>query len=210
MESQNHKIIKGFVSEDEKEGVLAWANKISHVQNTENHHIKEIGKELLGNSHMFDLSKSPISGIFTQMQSGNDVVNEEVPSIIKDIADRIKDSLGIPADHLFMQCVDMRSGGKIGAHYDIGISGHIVYKCNISVLSEDYNFYVDKDTMEISEGDLYCFEASLYKHWTDRFNGRRVLLSYGFVLPYDVLGRSEEDHRVRLSKRIEKYIQHKH
>jgi hypothetical protein len=51
------------------------------------------------------------------------------------------------------------------------------------------------------------FEASLYKHWTDEFSSRRVLLSFGFVLPYDALGRKSDEPRVRLSQRIEKYFQ---
>jgi hypothetical protein len=61
--------------------------------------------------------------------------------------------------------------------------------------------------MNINEGDLYCFEASLYKHWSNEFNFNRILLSFGFVLKYSELGRNEYDHRVRLSNRIEKYFQ---
>jgi hypothetical protein len=55
---------------------------------------------------------------------------------------------------------------------------------------------------------MYCFEASLFKHWTpNKFDSRRILLSFGFLIPYKDLGRSEEDPRVRLSQRIEKYFQ---
>ena len=39
------------------------------------------------------------------------------------------------------------------------------------------------------------------------FNSKRILLSYGFIIPYNMLGRTEDDYRVRLSKRIEKYFQ---
>jgi hypothetical protein len=56
---------------------------------------------------------------------------------------------------------------------------------------------------------LYCFEASLYKHWTEEFNSRRVFLSFGFLVPYNVLGRNENDPRIRLSRRIENYFQNK-
>ena len=66
---------------------------------------------------------------------------------------------------------------------------------------------VDKDVIKINEGDLYGFEASLYKHWTNEFKSRRVFLSFGFILPYDVVGRTTTDVRVRLSKRIERYFQ---
>jgi len=87
------------------------------------------------------------------------------------------------------------------------MDGYINYKCNISVLSEDYDLFIDKESVKVQETDLYGFEASLYKHWTNEFNSRRVFLSFGFVLPYEILNRSKNDPRVRLSKRIEKYFQ---
>jgi hypothetical protein len=74
-------------------------------------------------------------------------------------------------------------------------------------LSEDYQIFIGEDTLNISETDLYCFEASLYKHWTNEFKSRRVFLSFGFILPYENLGRDENDPRVRLSQRIYKYFQ---
>jgi hypothetical protein len=101
----------------------------------------------------------------------------------------------------------MNSGGKINPHYDAAVEGHVNYKCNISVLSEDYELFLDKDVIEIKEGDLYGFEASLYKHWTNEFKSRRVFLSFGFLIPYDVVGRTETDVRIRLSNRIERYFQ---
>ena len=120
---------------------------------------------------------------------------------------KIANQLGLPLDNIFLQAVDMSSGGEIGVHYDSSLSGFINYKCNISVLCDDYQFHIDKHCLEISEGDMYCFEASLYRHWTEKFSSRRVFLSFGFVVPYNVLGRDENDPRVRLSKRIEKYFQ---
>jgi hypothetical protein len=102
----------------------------------------------------------------------------------------------------------MNSGGVITPHYDTSIDGYINYKCNISVLSEDYTLNVDKDVIDVSERDLYSFEASLYKHWTEnKFTKRRILLSYGFGLTYEQLGRNDNDPRVRLSKRINRYFQ---
>jgi len=100
----------------------------------------------------------------------------------------------------------MNKGGKINPHYDASVDGYINYKCNISVFSEDYNLFLDRDYIEIKETDLYGFEASLYKHWTNEFISRRVFLSFGFILPYELLGREENDPRIRLSKRIEKYF----
>jgi hypothetical protein len=123
------------------------------------------------------------------------------------IIDRISNELNLPKENIFLQAVDMNKGGKINPHYDASINGYVNYKCNISVLSEDYDFFLDKEILKIQETDLYCFEASLYKHWTNEFNSRRVFLSFGFILKYEDLGRDINDPRVRLSKRIEKYFQ---
>jgi hypothetical protein len=101
----------------------------------------------------------------------------------------------------------MGKGGKVNPHYDAAMDGYINYKCNISVLSDDYDLFIDKGLIKVQETDLYGFEASLYKHWTNEFNSRRVFLSFGFVLRYEDLGREISDPRVRLSKRIQKYFQ---
>lgn len=101
----------------------------------------------------------------------------------------------------------MEKGGKITPHYDASINGFIIYKVNISILAENYNLYIDNVIMNINEKDLYSFEASLYKHWTEEFNSRRILLSFGFILPYETLGRDINEPRIRLSERIKKYFQ---
>jgi hypothetical protein len=101
----------------------------------------------------------------------------------------------------------MDMGGKIDPHYDAAVEGYINYKCNLSVLSEDYDFFIDSGSVRVQETDLYGFEASLYKHWTKEFSKRRILLSFGFMIPYSQAGRSDSDPRVRLSRRIEKYFQ---
>ena len=208
MELKNHKIIKNFISKNEIDPIIDWVNSIKHIQKTEYVHLIEIAKALNGNSHMFDISKNDLTKKVTTMQSGNDVMSEGVPEFITELIDRVAESVGVPTQNVFMQVVDMNKGGKIKVHYDIGINGYIVYKCNLSVLSEEYQFMVGEDVIDVNQGDLYSFEASLYKHWTENeFNSRRVLLSFGFLLPYETLGRTENDPRVRLSKRIEKYIQ---
>jgi hypothetical protein len=156
---------------------------------------------------MFDISDTPFTNYITKFQAVSDVSKEGLPNFIHAIIDRIAEEFGFPKNHVFLQAVDMNSGGKINPHYDASIDGHVNYKCNISVLSEDYELFLDKDVILINEGDLYGFEASLYKHWTNEFKSRRVFLSFGFILPYDVVGRTETDVRVRLSKRIERYFQ---
>jgi hypothetical protein len=156
---------------------------------------------------MFDISNTPLTNYITKFQSISDVSKEPLPNFIYKIIDRITEEFNFPKDNVFLQSVDMNKGGKINPHYDASIDGYVNYKCNISVLSEDYDFYVDKESVKIQESDLYGFEASLYKHWTNEFNSRRVFLSFGFVLKYEDVGRTINDPRVRLSKRIEKFFQ---
>ena len=148
-----------------------------------------------------------LTNYITKFQSISDVSQDTLPEFIYDIIDRISDEFNFPKDNIFLQAVDMNKGGKINPHYDASLDGYINYKCNISVLSEDYKIFIDKSSPLIEQKDLYCFEASLYKHWTEEFNSRRVFLSFGFIVPYDVVGRTQDDPRVRLSKRITKYFQ---
>lgn len=208
MEFENNKIIKNFINSEETHSILEWVKSLNHIHNCDNNHIKEIRKNLNGNSHMFDISNTLLTNKITLFQSGNDVINSELPQIFIDLINRISDTISIPKNNVFLQILDMEKGGKINPHYDTAINGYVTYKCNISVISHDYTLNVDKQIFNIQQSDLYCFEASLFKHWTEKeFNSKRILLSYGFIIPYNMLGRTEDDYRVRLSKRIEKYFQ---
>jgi hypothetical protein len=207
LEDSNYKIRKNFITASESNQIVDWIDSISHVGNSSNHHLSELSKELKGKSYIFDISDTPLTNYITKFQAISDVSKEELPDFIHNIIDRITQEFGFPKNHIFLQAVDMNGGGKINPHYDASVEGHVNYKCNISVISEDYELFLDKDVIRISEGDLYGFEASLYKHWTNRFKSRRIFLSFGFILPYDVVNRSEADVRVRLSKRIAGYFQ---
>jgi hypothetical protein len=209
MGSKNHKIIKNFISGDEAKEIVDWIETINHTGNDSNYHLSELSKGLKGKSCIFDISNTPLTNYITKFQSISDVSKEELPLFIHDIIERISKKFGFLKDHIFLQAVDMNKGGKINPHYDASVDGYINYKCNISVLSEDYELFLDKDCISIGETDLYGFEASLYKHWTNEFNSRRVFLSFGFIVPYATLNREESDPRIRLSKRIEKYFQSK-
>lgn len=202
-----YKVKRKFITRDEIEQIVDWVDSIDHEDSDSNHHLTELSKELNGDSYIFDISDTPLTNYITNFQSIHKVSKSLLPNFIHDIIDRISDELGFPKDHIFLQAVDMNKGGKINPHYDASIDGYINYKCNISVLSEDYDFFIDDESIKIQEGDLYGFEASLYKHWTNEFNSKRVFLSFGFILPYRVLDREEIDPRIRLSKRIEKYFQ---
>ena len=205
--TETHKIKKKFITKDEVNQIVKWIDSVNHNGKDSNHHLTELSKTLNGKSYMFDISKTPLTNYITKFQSISDVSNENLPEFIYKIIDRISEEFNFPKDNIFLQSVDMNKGGKINPHYDASIDGYVNYKCNISVLSEDYDFFIDKESINIEETDLYGFEASLYKHWTNEFNSRRVFLSFGFILPYEILNRTENDPRVRLSKRIEKYFQ---
>ena len=201
------KLKKNFISNDEVKIIVDWVDSLNPEDGDPNYHLSEISKALKGKSCIIDISKTELTNYITNFQSVSKVLQQEVPPIIKTIFKRISEKNNLPLDNIFIQAVDMKKGGRVQPHYDASIDGYINYKCNISVLSEDYKIFIDGSSPVIEQKDLYCFEASLYKHWTEEFNSRRVFLSFGFIIPYDLTGRNENDPRVRLSKRIEKYFQ---
>lgn len=205
-----YSLFHNFLQENEKFAVIEYVNTINHKSKADNIHLSHLIDKIRGNSHMYDISKTEITKEITSFQSGgNDVMKEELPQVFHSLIDRISETINLPLSNSFLQIVDMDKGGIIGGHYDAASDGYINYKCNISVLAEDYEFTIDSETLNIKEGDLYCFEASLYKHWTNKpFTSRRILLSFGFMLPYETLGRTINDPRVRLSRRIKKIFQH--
>ena len=207
MESENYKIVKNFISDDEVKLIVDWVDSLNPEEGDPNYHLSEISKTLKGKSCIIDISNTELTNYITNFQSVSKVSKQEVPTIIKTIFKRISEENNLPLDNIFIQAVDMNKGGRIQPHYDASLDGYINYKCNISVLSEDYKIFIGDSSPVIEQKDLYCFEASLYKHWTEEFNSRRVFLSFGFIVPYDVVGRNEDDPRVRLSKRITKYFQ---
>ena len=201
-------IFKNFIDKEETAKIVDWISGLDFSIGEPNHHLDKLSRSLNGGSVVFDISKTDLTTYITQFQSISSVIKSDVPQFIYTIRDRISTTLNIPTDNSFLQAVDMSTGGKVQKHYDASVEGHINYKCNISVLAEPYDFCIDSDTLTISQSDMYCFEASLYKHWTpEPFKSRRILLSFGFMIPYYVLSREPEDPRVRLSNRIAKYFQ---
>lgn len=204
-----YKVKKNFITKDESNQILNWIDSVDHIGNDSNHHLTDLSKKLKGKSYMFDISNTPLTNYITKFQSISDVSKDVLPEFIYNIIDRVSKDFNFPKNNIFLQAVDMNKGGKINPHYDASLTGYVNYKCNLCVLSEDYELFLDNESIKIQENDLYGFEASLYKHWTNEFNSRRVFLSFGFILPYEILNRNENDPRVRLSKRIEKYFQQK-
>lgn len=204
---KNIKHISNFITEAEKAIILEYIDNINIQSQLDNIHISEIYKKLNGNTYIYDISQTSTTKYLCDFQSSNNTLNIELPKIFHDISERISTALNINTDNLFLQIIDNHQNGKIVPHYDTSIDGYINYKCNICIIGEDYDINIDKDKLRITELDLYCFEASLYRHWTNTFNSRRVILSYGFALPYDILDRNIDDPRVRLSIRISKKFQ---
>lgn len=198
---------KNFITNDEVTKIVNWIQGLQHAQNDTNHHLTELSKTLNGKSFIFDISNSSLTNYITKFQSITKVSYEILPDFIYKILDKISEEFDFPKDNVFLQAVDMDKGGKIDPHYDASLDGYINYKCNVSVLSDNYQLFLDKESINIEQTDLYGFEASLYKHWTEEFNSRRIFLSFGFLLKYEQLNRSSNDPRVRLSKRIKKYFQ---
>jgi hypothetical protein len=204
----SYRIFKNFIDAEETVKIVDWVAGLDFSIGKPNYHLDKLSKSLNGGSAMFDLSNTCETDYITKFQSISSVVQRDVPQFIYALREKISSQLEIPVDNSFLQAVDMSTGGKVQKHYDAAIDGYINYKCNISVLAEQYDFCIDSDTLTISQSDMYCFEASLYKHWTpDPFKSRRILLSFGFMLPYRVLSRDLEDPRIRLSNRISKYFQ---
>jgi len=203
----NCKLVRNFISEEETKLIIKWVDSLNHKSNDSNYHLSELSKSIKGKSCIFDISQTNFTKYITKFQSVSEVSTEILPDFIHNIIDRVSKLLNLPKEHIFLQAVDMNRGGKINPHYDAAIDGYINYKCNISVLSEDYDIFIGDEKELINQSDLYCFEASLYKHWTNEFNSRRIFLSFGFIIPYSTFNRDENDHRIRLSKRILKYFQ---
>lgn len=207
VESETYKIKKKFITKDESNQIIEWLDSVNHTGNDSNYHLSELSKKIKGKSCIFDISNTPLTNYITKFQSISDVSLEPLPDFLHNIIDRTIKEFKLPKDNIFLQAVDMNKGGKINPHYDASIDGYVNYKCNISVLSEDYDFFVGDEIAKIEETDLYCFEASLYKHWTNEFNSRRIFLSFGFILKYEDVNREINDPRIRLSQRIGKYFQ---
>ena len=204
----NHTIHRNFLDDKTRDTILEYVDSINETLIPTDHHLKHLVSKLNGSSYMYDIGKTELTNKIAQFQSGGNIMTAELPCVFHELVNQLSHLLNIPNDQAFLQIVDMNYGGTIGKHYDASFEGYVNYKCNISVLSKDYDFAIDKSVITVKQSDLYCFEASLYKHWTPvPFTTRRVLLSFGFLVPYSSVGRSIEDPRVRLSQRIQKYFQ---
>lgn len=200
-------LAKSFISVAEQEEILEAVSTLKYSPKTlDNVHIESVAKSLNGFSILHDMTNTKVSHAVSSFQSNNNLVEGGFELFYK-FKDKIASSLNISSNHVFFQGVYMKDGGEIKPHYDAAYPGYITYKCNINVKSTPYNIHVDKKDLLIVERDLYCFEASLYKHWVEPCKGERILLSYGFLLPYEELGYEKDNPQIRLSERIQNKFQ---
>ncbi len=149
MEPKNHKIAN-FLSIDERNEILDFVDSIpNHVSNINNVHIFAVSDMMNGRSYMFDITKTEISKYLSEYQSNYNNMNVEILPLFIRIMNRISTRLGIKSDSVFLQIIDQNSGGRIIPHYDSSCSGYINYKCNVSVLSEEYEIFIGKEKMNI-------------------------------------------------------------
>jgi hypothetical protein len=209
LEKNNFKNFSDFLSESERNDILNFVlNFDLNLDEIQNFHIKTVRSELKGKSFMFNIDETKVSNYLSEFQSGSQVFDRSLlPETIINLKEKISQKCEIELENCFLQIIKMKSGGKIRKHYDSTLPGFINYKCNISLLSDDYILFTNGKNISVKQNDLYCFEASLYRHWTEEFKSDRILLSFGFGLPLEKLGRNSSDPRVRMSQRIFKYFQ---
>lgn len=207
MEFENNKKIKKFISDSETNQIIDFVNSLQVHTNLSNVHIQNVAKETKGRVLMYDITKTELSKKLSKFQSDNNISDIELPNFIIKIKNKISESLSISDNDVFLQILDSSKGGKIIPHYDSAFENYITYKCNICVLGEPYKLFLEDLSLEVEEKDLYSFEASLYKHWTDPFTSRRIILSFAFIIPIWQMNRNENDFRVRLSNRLIKKFQ---
>jgi len=166
------KKVENFISSKEKEIIKSFVDGICLELNIENQHIKSVASKLKGKSYMIVITKTEISKELSKFQSSDNLIDLPLPNIFIELIDRISTDLNIDKSNVFLQILNQEGGGLIHPHYDSAINGYITYKCNVCVESSGYQLFIDKETLNVKESDLYCFEASLYKHWTEPFTSK--------------------------------------
>lgn len=197
----NFKLINDFISGAEKLEIKSF-NFVNKMDKIKNEHIKRLNEETYGCSALYDFSNTELTRYIGGFQ-GDATKIDEAPEIYYEIGKRIGDTLNLNQDHMFFQYIIVGPGGKVAPHYDAGVPGYATYKCNICVEGpKDDPIHVYKNSYHLNAGDLYCFEANMFKHWLPAGETKRVHLSYAFIIPNADLGWSEDHPKIRLANRI--------
>jgi hypothetical protein len=199
----NLKIVHDFLNATDCIGYAHFGYSMQPSRTAiENEHIRKINDLTKGWTVLCDFSHTEITESIVRFQ-GDATIVPEVPTVFRELGNRISQTIGVSNEHSFFQFISLGSDGKVSTHYDAGIPGYVTYKCNICLDGPDIDaIFIDKSPVTIQPGDLYCFEANLYKHWMESNPKPRVHLSYGFIVPIETLGWSPDSPRVRLSNRI--------
>lgn len=192
------KIVKDFITNSHRESILDWILNTTFASQGHNRKNSEsISNELNGFTALYDFSKTELSKYIAEFHG--EYIDEEPPQLLIDL----KNQIAFSDEHAYVQVIVLNKNGKIIPHYDASVNGYINYKCNI-VIDGPVNdiIYVNKVPNVVNKGDLYCFEASLYKHWLEPVDSRRVVLSFGYLVTCDSLGWDKDAPRMKLSNRI--------
>lgn len=204
----NIDIKNGFISLEERDFAFDYCMYLSNVKcDIKNEHIKKVNEQSNGYSFLYDISRTKESSYISKFQ-GDDTVVESCPSFFLEISKRISSCLNINDSHSFVQFIYVGKNGQVRPHYDAAIPGYVTYKCNLQIKGKTI-VNVDKTEFQVKDCDLYCFEASLYKHWIRENEEDMVIVSYGFLLPYGETKWTEDSPRVRMSNKIFKFFQGK-
>ena len=98
MESKNYKIVKSFISKDERKKILDWIESTHQSGGATNIHLSRLADSLKGRALMFNQSKTELTNYITKFQTISDVSTDEVPEFILDIQKRIADYFNFPLD----------------------------------------------------------------------------------------------------------------
>ena len=79
MESENYKIVKNFISDDEVKLIVDWVDSLNPEDGDPNYHLSEISKTLKGKSCIIDISNTKLTNYITNFQSVSKVSNQETP-----------------------------------------------------------------------------------------------------------------------------------
>ncbi len=200
-----NKPIQDFISTEEQNEIIHWARTQDlPTETVENEHVKAVHTSIDGFSVLHNFTKTDIATYISKFQGDSRQI-DSVPEVLSNIRDRIAKKFSLDASHTFVQLIVMGKEGYVTTHYDAGIDGYITYKCNMNVVGPDEDtVYIDTTKITVRPKELYAFEANLFKHWVSTCGEERIVLSYGFLVPYADLEWELDDPRIRMAQRIAK------
>lgn len=211
---QFNSLIHDFVSPHEQATLISWVTtlreKFGKQAIVENDHLRRLQESINGFSVMYLFTETPVMRLFAKTITDSNLI-EDVHALCREVQSRVKNELKYPEmdQHNYLQVMWMGPGGHVKPHYDPSPPGYVNCRANLYLSSYEGDcLHIDKETISLHERDLYCFEPSLYKHWTDPTTvEQRISICFGFLLPYESLGVDPASSRVRFSQKVwNKYL----